>query len=107
MRRRLGNLEPLFPQDMAHRERAKLGMAPGEPGTGAHGWEEEAEALTTPCAVEDRHRVTKAVDRPPIVALSPVCLAPALLRPRLQNDVSTAHGEREGTLTGGDGLVIG
>ena len=36
MRRRLSNVQPLFPQDMARRERAEIGMAPGEPGTGTH-----------------------------------------------------------------------
>ena len=70
MRNRLGNPEPLFPEDTALSERAQLGMAPAQPGTGTHSRQEECpEALATPCSVEERHRLPKAVDRPPIVAL--------------------------------------
>ena len=37
MANRLGNPEPFFPESAALGEHAQLGMAPGEPGTGGHG----------------------------------------------------------------------
>ena len=104
---RLGNPEPFFPEGTALGERAQLGMAPGEVGTGGHGGQEDlAEALVAPRPVEGRHGLPEAVDRPTIVALGLVGVAEVLVRQRLQDDIPAGRGEREGALGGGDGLVI-
>ena len=104
---RLGNPQPFFPEGPALGERAQLGMAPGEPGTGEHGGQEDlAEALVAPRPVEGRHGLPEAVDRPTIVALGLVGYAEVLVRQRLQDDIPAGRGEREGALAGGDGLVI-
>ena len=104
---RLGNPEPFFPEGTALGERAQLGMAPGEPGTGVHGGQDDlTEALVAPRPVEGRHGLPEAVDRPTIVALGLVGYAEVLVRQRLQDDIPAGRGEREGTLGGGDGLVI-
>ena len=67
---RLGNPEPFFPEGPALGERAQLGMARGEAGTGVHGGQENlAEALVAPRPLEGRHGLPEAVDRPTIVAL--------------------------------------
>ena len=107
MRNRLGNPQPFFPEGTALGERAQLGMAPGEVGTGGHGGQDElTEALVAPRPVEGRHGLLEAVDRPTIVALGVVGYAEALVRQRLQDDIPAGRGEREGALGGGDGLVI-
>jgi hypothetical protein len=36
VRHRLGNPQPFFPEDLAFRKRAQLGVAPGEPAAGVH-----------------------------------------------------------------------
>ena len=67
---RLGNPQPFFPEGPALGERAQLGMAPGEVGTGEHGGQDDlTEALVAPRPVEGRHGLPEAVDRPTIVAL--------------------------------------
>jgi hypothetical protein len=48
----------------------------------------------------------EAVDRPPIVALSPVREAETLIRQRLQGTLPASRDEREGTLGLVDDLVI-
>ena len=107
VRNRLGNPQPFFPEGPALGERAQLGMAPGEVGTGVHGGQDElAEALVAPRPLEGRHGLPEAVDRPTIVALGLVGLAEVLVRQRVQDDIPTGRGEREGALAGGDGLVI-
>ena len=104
---RLGNPEPFFPEGTALGERAQLGMAPGEAGTGEHGGQENlAEALAAPRPVEGRHGLPEAVDRPTIVALGLVGYAEVVVRQRVQDDIPAGRGEREGALGGGDGLVI-
>ena len=53
---RLGNPEPFFPEGPALSERAQLGMAPGEPGTGEHsGQDSHTEVLAAPRPFEGRH----------------------------------------------------
>ena len=70
MSHRLGNPEPFFPEGTALGEHAQLGMAPGEPGTGGHGGQDDlTEALAAPRPLEGRHGLPEAVDRPTIVAL--------------------------------------
>ena len=104
---RLGNPQPFFPEGPALGERAQLGMAPGEPGTGVHGGQEDlTEALAAPRPLEGRHGLPEAVDRPTIVALGLVGYAEVLVRQRVQDDIPAGRGEREGALGGGDGLVI-
>ena len=103
---RLGNLEPFFPEGPALGERAQLGMAPGEVGTGEHGGQDDAEALAAPRPVEGRHGLPEAVDRPTIVALGLVGVAEVVVRQRVQDDIPAGRGEREGALAGGDGLVM-
>ena len=66
----LSNPEPFFPEGPALGERAQLGMAPGEVGTGEHGGQEElTEALVAPHPLQGRYGLPEAVDRPTIVAL--------------------------------------
>jgi hypothetical protein len=104
---RLGNPQPFFPKGPALGERAQLGMAPGEVGTGLHGGQDDIpEALVAPRPIEGRHSLPEAVDRLTIVALELVGHAQGLVRQRLQDDIPAGRGEREGTLGGGDGLVI-
>ena len=82
-------------------------MAPGQEGTGVHGGQKDlAEALTAPLPPEDRHGLPEAVDRPTIVALGMVGEAKLVVRQRVQDDIPAGRGECEGTLGGGDGLVI-
>ena len=75
---RLGNPEPFVPEGTALGERAQLGMAPGEVGTGDHGGQDDLpEALVAPRPLEGRHGLPEAVDRPTIVALGLVGMAEA------------------------------
>ena len=68
---RLGNPQPFFPEGTALSERAQLGMALGEVGTGQHGGQLGlTEALAAPRPVEERRGLLEAVDGPPIVALA-------------------------------------
>jgi hypothetical protein len=103
----LSNPEPFVPKGPALGERAQLGMAPGEVGTGEHGGQDNlAEALAALRPVEGCHGQPEAVDRPTIVALCLAGLAEALVRERAQDDIPASRSEREGALGGGDGLVI-
>ena len=107
MRNRLGNPEPFVSEGHTPGKRAQLGMAPGEESTGKHGGQEDlTKTLVAPRPAERLHGLPEAVDRPTIVALGMVGLAEALVRQRLQDDVPSGCGEREGALAGGDGLVI-
>ena len=65
-----------------------------------------AEALAALRSLEERHGLSQAVDRLPIVALGLVGPAEVEIRQRLQDDLPAHRGEREGALGGGDGLVI-
>jgi hypothetical protein len=104
---RLGNAEPFFPEGPALGEQTQLGMTRGESGTGLHGGQEGLpEALLAPRPVEGRQSLPDAVNRPTIVALDMVGSTELLVRQRLQDNIPTNHGEHEGTLGGGDGLVI-
>jgi hypothetical protein len=106
--RRLGDPQPFVPEGPALRERSQLGIALGKEGTGEHGGQDHpAEALTAMRPVEGRHGVPEVVDRPPIVALGLVGKAEVSVRQRLQDDLPIGRGERQGALSGGDGLVIG
>ena len=104
---RLGNPQPFFPKGTALNERAEFGMAYGEAGTGEDGGQEHlAKALAVPRPGEERHGLPKAVDRLTIVALGLVGEAKGLVRQRVQNEIPASRGERQGTLSSGDGLVI-
>src|SRR5262245_1072856 len=82
-------------------------MAPGEEDTGGHcGQDNPAEALVAPRTTEGLYSQLEAVDRPTIVALGVVVGAEALVRQRLQDDLSTGRGKCQGALGGGDRLVI-
>jgi hypothetical protein len=103
----LGNPEPFFSEGPTFGERAQLSMTPGEPGTGLHGGQDALnEAFVAPCTVEGRHGLPEAVDRLTIGALDHVGCAEALVRLRVQDNLPAGRGEGEGTLGGGDGLVI-
>jgi uncharacterized repeat protein (TIGR01451 family) len=57
----LGDPQPFFPEGAALGERAQLGMAPGEPGTGTHGGQEDQTgALVAPSASSGRVSVAAA-----------------------------------------------
>jgi hypothetical protein len=85
----------------------EFGMALGEVGTGGHGGQENhAEALMTLRPIEGCHSLPETVDCPLIVALGLVGLAEEVVRPRMQDDLPTGCGEREGALGGSDGLAI-
>ena len=103
----LGNLQSFVCESPALRERAQLGMAPGEPGTGKHGRQVHLpEALMVPCALEQRHRLPERVHRPTIVALGVVGDTEELVRQRVEDAITARHGEGEGALAGVDGLVM-
>jgi hypothetical protein len=104
---RLGDPGPFVPKGPALGERPQLGMALGEVGTRYHGGQEElTEALAAPRPVEGRHGLPEAVDGPPIVTLGPVDVAEFLVRQRVRDAIAICRGQREGTLVGGDGLVV-
>jgi hypothetical protein len=104
---RLGNPQPFVPEGTTLGEHAQLGMAPGKPRTGVYGGEEDpTEALVAPRALDERHGLPEAVDRPPIVALGIVGQAKVLARQRVQYNLPTSRGKDEGALTGGDRLII-
>ena len=107
VRNRLGNPQRFFPEGSALSEHAQLGLARSEPCTGVHGGQENrAEALVPPRPVEEGYGLPEAVDRPTIVTLGPVGVAEVLVRHRVQDNIPAGCGEREGTLAGGDGLVM-
>src|SRR5262245_40182340 len=82
-------------------------MALHKVGTGAYGGQGNlAEVLIAPRTVEGRHGLSVAVHCPAIVALEPVGLAEALVRQRIQGDIPTSRGERQGTMGRGNGLVM-
>ena len=104
---RLGNPEPFFPEGTTLGEHAELGMTHSEPGTGAYsGQDDLAEVLVAPCPLERCQSLPEAVDRPTRVTLGLVGLTKVEVRQRVQDDVIASHGECEGALAGGDGLVI-
>src|SRR5262245_3866945 len=82
-------------------------MTHGESNKGAYGGlvrtAEECGAVST---VESCHVLPEIVNRPTIVALGLVGSADGLIHHRVQDDVPTSRGEPEGTLAGGDGLVM-
>jgi hypothetical protein len=104
---RLGNVDPFLPEGIALGEYVQLGMAHGEPGPGGHGRQDsEAETLATPCPVEDRHGLPEAVDRLMIAALGVVGCTKVEICQRVQANLPTRRGKREGTLGGSNGLVL-
>src|SRR5262245_60490320 len=104
---RLGNPEPFCSESMTLGEHPQLSMAPGQVGTGGHGGQENpAKTLTALPLVKRSDRLSEADDRSTIVTLIPVRLPEAEMRQRVQDDLSTSRGRREGTQGGGDSLVI-
>jgi hypothetical protein len=68
---RLGNPEPFLPEGPPLGERAQLGMARSEAGTGVYGGQHHLpEVLVTTRPFEGRHGLPEAVDRVTIGALS-------------------------------------
>jgi hypothetical protein len=103
---RLSDQQPFVPEGPALGERAQLGMAPGEHGTGGHGRQGGSKALVVLHPIEIRSGLPTAVDRPPIVTLGVVDLAKVLVRQRMHDAIAASCGERESALASGDGLVI-
>ncbi len=64
------------------------------------------EALVAPRTLKGRHSLPEVVDRPTIGALGLGRCAEAQVRQRPQDNLPTGRGEHQGTLRGGDGLVI-
>ena len=107
MLHRLSNPEPFFSEGYPLGKRAQLGIAPDKVGTGEHGGQDKIpKALAAPRAVEGRHGLPQAVDRPTIVALALVGYPEVEVGQRVQDDVPAGRGERESALGDGDGLVI-
>jgi hypothetical protein len=93
----LSNPEPFVPKGPALGERAQLGMAPGEVGTGEHGGQDDlTKVLAALHPVESCHALPEAVDGSTIVTLGLVGLAETLVRLRLQDNLPTGCGKREG-----------
>ena len=102
----LSNPEPFFAEGPALDERAQLGMAPGEVGTGEHGGQVDlTKAFAAPNTLEGRDGLPQAVNRPTIVTLGVVRMAKLVVRQRVEDDVPAGRGECEGTLASGNGLV--
>jgi hypothetical protein len=81
---RLGDLQPFFAKGPALGEHLQLGMAHSEEATGVHGGQEDlTEAFVAPRALEGRHGLPEAIDRPTIITLSPVGEAKGLVRLRV------------------------
>jgi hypothetical protein len=78
---------------------------PFEPGE-RPGQDNLAEALAAPRPVEERHGLPQTVDGLPILALGLLGCAEVEVRHRVQNTIPTARGEREGALSGGNGMLI-
>ena len=104
---RLRDSEPFFPESGALGERARLGMADGEPSPGVHGGENNSgEVLVTPHPLEERHGLPEAVDRPTVVASGLVGNAEDAVRPRLQDDVAQFSEFRQQIFTISSGLCV-
>jgi hypothetical protein len=104
---RLCDPQPFFAEGTTFGELPQLGIAVGEGGSGEYGGQGDlAEPLAVPCSLDGRHGPCEAVDRPTIVALGLVGGVKVAVRPRLQDDIAAGCGEREGALSGGDGLFI-
>jgi hypothetical protein len=104
---RLSDPESFFLEGTALSEQAQLGITRGEVSTGEHSRQENlTKALVALRPVEERHGLPQEVYCPTIVALGVVGLAEALVRQRVQDDISTGCGERQGALGGGDSLGI-
>ena len=65
-----------------------------------------AEELVALCPLQGRYGLPERVDGLPIRALGLVGEAEVAIRQRVQDALPTRCGEREGTLGGGDGLII-
>src|SRR5262245_57699138 len=104
---RLGNPQPFDPKGSALGEHAQLGTALAEEGTGGYCWQRDlAETFAAPRALEGRHNLPEAVDRPTIAALGQVGLAEVVVRQHVQDDLPADRSERESALGSGHGLVI-
>jgi hypothetical protein len=91
--------QPFVPEDSALRERPQFGMARSEPGSGEHGRQKDLpEVLVAPRPIEGRYGVSEGVDGATVLTLGLVGEAEALVRQRLQDNLPTGRGEREGTL---------
>src|SRR5215218_5746571 len=82
-------------------------MARGEPGTRTHGRRDDLpEALEALRSVEGCHGLPEAVERSTIVTLGLVGEAEVEVCQRLPGDICAGRGERQGTLGGGERLVM-
>jgi hypothetical protein len=104
---RLGDPQPFDPKGSALGERAQLGTALAEEGTGGYCWQRDlTETFAAPRALESRHNLPEAVNRPTIVALGQVGLAEVVVWQHVQGALPADRGERKSTLGSGYGLVI-
>ena len=102
----LGDLEPVFGHGAPRRERAQLGVAPTQPGSGgrrdaAIG----AKACSEQIPLEGCHIPPQTLDGPCIV--SRVVIGPTQdeMRPGLEADMPERAGQGQRTLAGDDGAV--
>ena len=103
---RLGNPQPFFPQNPALGERAQLGMAPGEEGTGVHGGQEDlTEALAAPRPSKNA-TVCPSSRSPDDSRPGPGRLGRGASSPAPAGNLPAGRGECESALGGGDSLVI-
>jgi hypothetical protein len=104
---RLGNPQPFVSKGTALSEGTQISMALGQSGPAVHGGQVDlAEALAALRPIEGLHGLPVIVDGPTMVALGPVRQAKALVRQRVQDDIPTRYGKRQGALAGGHGLII-
>src|SRR4029450_13924299 len=82
-------------------------MAHGQPGTGEHrGRGVLAQEIVAPCPFKGRDGLPETVARPTVVTLGNIGAAEELVRQRLQEAIPTRLSECDGTLAGGDNLVV-
>jgi hypothetical protein len=102
-----GNLESFFAEGSPLGERAQLGMAHGQMGSGMDsGQDSLPKTLAALRPVEGSHRLPDVVDGPTIVALGLVRDPEVEVRQRLEANIPAGGGECQGALGGDTSLVI-
>src|SRR5262249_7384320 len=93
--------------DAAFSECAQLGVTRGKACTGVHGGQDKlGEAVGGRRPLEESPSLPEAVDGPMVIAPDQGAYAAIEGRLRVQDDIPTSRGKREGALGGSDGLVI-
>ena len=102
----LGNLHRFLGGSPPLSEGAALGEGPGEEAAGVHGGQTvHAEALMEQLTLETRHVLLKALHRPTIISQAVVDIPQVVLRRDREANISQSRGNRQGTLTGREGVV--